>query len=865
MIKKLKSYLLFGSIISSLVLLYNQSVKATALDKSEIELSWLSQATIIRETQTLMEVGIDYTITERWNGGYLVKVEISNGSRIAEEWSGSIHLPHGHRIRQNYGVLISDDRADTVNFVGDSWNKRLEEGEKTTAVLVIDGDSSGEIELGFDDYIASLGTPTISSFTDEERQEWKQATANNGTETGNEIDEGETFNEETSNGTETDDGSASEINEVAIENPDTDTSVTDADSTADNGTETGNEIDEGETFNEETLNGTETDDGSVSEINEVAIENPDADSIEYENFGSAGQGGNFDYALALQQNWLFFMANRSGAMGNDNLVEWREDSTLNDGADVGRDLEGGYFDAGDHIKFTQPMAYSTTQLAWSGVDYREAYQQAGQLDELLNAVKWGTDYFLKCHEMSGGKTTKLWVQVGDHTDHYHWVPPEEIANRTARPSFAIDANNPGTDVAAGVASAFATASILFRGVDDVYADKLLNNAIALYEFAENHLGKYSDSVWAANPFYTSWSGYEDELPLGAIWLYRATGDEVYLTKAEDYFKNGVGHIGTYTYATDDHSYAALPLLAKESSDPFFRQEFEDWVGYWINKETGVNYSPGGMAIRSEWASAPLAMSASYLAEWYSDFVEPNEEYSRFAQSQLDYILGNNPRNFSYVVGFGDTYPIRSHHRGSAGSVSMEDTSSPNDNLLVGALVGGPMHDDYSHNDRRDDWVSNEVGTSYNAPLAAAAIQQYDNYGGNTSDFAVESSLPTSDEIDEEGKSENTEINNETNPGDDSNVGREEVPSQPQNLYLSSGTAIAQFENHASGNVYLQDARIIDKVLTRTGVRFTKVQEIDIAYFNAFHGGNSDAWLPSKDVKAYFGDFTISSDSSDVGF
>ena len=462
--------------------------------------------------------------------------------------------------------------------------------------------------------------------------------------------------------------------------------------------------------------------------------------------------GNFSYGEALQKNFLFYEANKSGPLPENNRLEWRTDSTLNDGADVGKDLTGGYFDAGDHIKFIQPAAFAMTLLAWSGVDYKEAYAQSGQLEELLETVKWETDYLLKSHESDGSSTTRLWVQVGDENDHNFWIPPEKVEQSISRPSFAIDPNNPGTDVAAGTASALASASMLFAGIDDAYSTELLQNAITLYDFAETYLGKYSDSVEAVNPFYTSWSGYEDELVLGAVWLYRATGDANYLTKAENYFREGIGHIGTYTYATDDHSYAALALLAKESSDPFFQEEFNSWARNWLDGTGGVNYSAGGLAVRAEWASAPLALSAAYLTEWYNDFVEPNSEYSSFAQQQLDYILGQNPLNYSYLIGFGDNYPLRPHHRGSAGSAPLDGSDRLNDNLLVGALVGGPRNTDDSHQDRRNDWVTNEVGISYNAPLAASAIQQYENYGGatlsnvelaaieginnNTSDFVV---------------------------------------------------------------------------------------------------------------------------------
>ena len=448
---------------------------------------------------------------------------------------------------------------------------------------------------------------------------------------------------------------------------------------------------------------------------------------------SVGQSGQFSYGEALQKNFLFYEANRSGDLGSDNRLEWRSDSTLNDGSTVGRDLEGGYFDAGDHVKFGQPMAASVNMLAWGGVEYTAAYQQSGQFDELLAAVKWGTDYFLKAHETSDGKTSKLWVQVGEGgsaNDHGYWGAPETVEANTTRNAFAIDPAKPGSDVAASTSSAFAAASMLFRGVDDQYADELLQNAQQLYEFAETYQGKYSDSVSAANPFYTSWSGYGDELASGAAWLYKATGEQSYLTKAENYFKNEIGSLGDWSWAVDDHSYGAAVILAQESADPYFQGQVEGWLDKWINGGGNINYTSGGFAHRAAWGSVPVTSSAAYLAQLYNDTVKEDSRYSDFANNQVDYILGDNPANLSYMIGFGENYPERPHHRGSAPNLGTQPTAIQ-ENVLYGAVVGGPnTPDDFAHNDRRDDWVTNEVGISYNAPLASALIQQYDNFGGD---------------------------------------------------------------------------------------------------------------------------------------
>ncbi len=681
------SPILFASYFSYFSFNNSNSVLAQTVERVE---------TVENEAVELNEVRVNYRITNRYDNMYRIEVDIV-GLDNAKNWQGSFYLPAGHELIENYGILVTQDEAKQggYNFIGDEWNSSLQQNDRTKAILIVEGNPK-QAAIAFDNYVEEYGVPKYSSFTQADRQQWLEEWRKRKYSLDlNQVDESEVTTTEEGNGnTDEEQVEESKINSYNLSTQE-------------------------ET--EETYN-----DAGESEVST----NIDTIESNYINTGNSAGKGKFRYGEVLQKNWLFFMANRSGPVGSDNRLEWRQDSTMKDGIDVGKDLTGGYFDAGDHIKFIQPMAFSIAMLAWSGVDYNEAYKKAGQLDELLSAVKWGTDYFLKSHETSDGKTSRLWVQVGDAADHNHWIPPEKIADMAPRPSFAIDPNNPGTDAAAGTASALASASMLFRGIDDLYADKLLKNAKQLFEFAETYKGKYSDSVSAVNPFYTSWSGYEDELILGAAWLYRATGDAKYLTKAEQYFKQGVGHIGTWTYASDDHSYAGLALLAKESSDPFFKTEFADWMKNWLIGTGGVKITQGKLAIRNEWSSAPLALSAAFLAEWYNDFVEPNKEYASFAKEQLDYILGDNPRNYSYVVGFGNNYPQRSHHRGSAGLVSMNDKTTPNENLLVGALVGGPRSNDNDHYDRRDDWVTNEVGTGYNAPLAGTAIQQYDNYGGD---------------------------------------------------------------------------------------------------------------------------------------
>ncbi|MEB3210668.1 MAG: glycoside hydrolase family 9 protein [Leptolyngbyaceae bacterium] len=439
------------------------------------------------------------------------------------------------------------------------------------------------------------------------------------------------------------------------------------------------------------------------------------------------QQGDFNYGEALQKSLLFYEAQRSGPLPDDTRIEWRGDSAMNDGADVGIDLSGGYYDAGDHVKFGFPMASSMTMLSWGVVEYREAYERSGQLDEALDAIRWGTDYILRAHVTDSQGTREFWGQVGDgHVDHAYWGPAEEM--RMNRPAFKIDRQNPGSDLAGESAAALAAASIIFRESDPAYADRLLDNAIQLFEFADQYRGRYSDAIPNAQSFYNSWSGYMDELSWSAAWLHRATGDRTYLDKAEQYYQ---GLNPQWTQNWDNKSYGAATLLAQATGKSEYRQDAEAWLDYWSNPSGGIQYTSGGLAWLDQWGSTRYSANTAFIAGVYSDTVNDyGDRYANFAENQIDYLLGDNPNNFSYMVGFGDNYALNPHHRSAHGGYDINDPN-PNANTLYGALVGGPASpNDNDYVDVRSDYIRNEVALDYNAGLTGALVRLYGQFGGD---------------------------------------------------------------------------------------------------------------------------------------
>ncbi|PNX73801.1 endoglucanase 5-like protein [Trifolium pratense] len=116
----------------------------------------------------------------------------------------------------------------------------------------------------------------------------------------------------------------------------------------------------------------------------------------------------FNYGDALDKSLMFFEAQRSGKLPlQQQRIKWRGDSGLKDGIQQGVDLVGGYYDAGDHVKFGLPMAFSVTMLAWGAIEFSKEMADLNQMGHTLWAIKWGTDYFIKAHP----QPNVLWGQV----------------------------------------------------------------------------------------------------------------------------------------------------------------------------------------------------------------------------------------------------------------------------------------------------------------------------------------------------------------------------------------------------------------------------------------------------------------------
>jgi hypothetical protein len=474
----------------------------------------------------------------------------------------------------------------------------------------------------------------------------------------------------------------------------------------------------------------------------------------------------FNYGEALQKSILFYEAQRSGKLSTSSIptrLTWRGDAQLTDGQDVGLDLTGGWVDAGDNMKYNITNAGATALMAWSAIEYRQAYENSGQLKWLMNQLRWINDFFIKCHP----EANVFYGQVGmTASDHNVWIPIESTQYYTNRKAIKLDAANPGTDLVLQVAAAMAASSIVFRPTDPAYADTLLTHAEQLYTFGNTYRGTYFASISKIDPQspYQSWSGFADELVWGPAWIYRAKEAKTsgsgasYLSAASANY-SGLGnetnqtvHKYKWTHNYDDTTNGCYVLMNELfPDDANYKADAERWLNWWTvggteygADGTKINYTPGGHARLDDWGSLRYAANTSILAFIYSDKLTnatKKDRYHDFAVNQINYILGQNPRNGSYMVGFGTASPQHPHHRTAHSSWGRrQEIPAEHRHILYGALIGSPTTSD-GYNDSISDYVANEVDVDYNAGLVGALSRMYQEFGGTP---IADSSFPLAD-------------------------------------------------------------------------------------------------------------------------
>ena len=480
-------------------------------------------------------------------------------------------------------------------------------------------------------------------------------------------------------------------------------------------------------------------------------------SADTESTGTSANSS-YNYGEALQKSMFFYQVQQSGVLPDWNEVSWRADSMTNDY------VPGGWYDAGDHLKFTLTNAYSATMLGWGLLQYPDGVKDCGELTEYRNNLQFALDYLVKCD-----LGDKIVYMIGDGSfDHVWWGAAEMymakyelMKGETERPYFTCN----DSCIEAQMAAALCTGYLCFKDSDPDKAQEYLDHATACFERADKNRSIGDDP---AERSYYKITTFYDDLFFAANWMYMATGEQKYLDLCKtDYIPNlgkesqSDEYKFTWGHCWDDTQQGGTLLYAINTGDATWKEQFRKHLEYWTTGYGGkqITHTPDGLAWLFEWGSLRHATTTAFLAyvavdELFADDAALSTKYTKFADDTMNYCFGDNSKNFSYVVGMGDEYPQAWHHRTSSGAWNDKwsnigqtegEDAKPHAHILYGALVGGPDQQD-GYSDKIGDYQYTEVAIDYNAGYTAALCAMVQKYGGTTDPDFPPTETPKWDEF-----------------------------------------------------------------------------------------------------------------------
>ena len=382
---------------------------------------------------------------------------------------------------------------------------------------------------------------------------------------------------------------------------------------------------------------------------------------------------------------------------------------------------GGWWDAGDYLKFVQTTSY-TADLLLAGVrDFPDQMGAGSPASNFTAEARFGAQWLLR---MWDDPTQTLYYQVGIGTgnartigDHDIWRLPQADDTfggtnplyryirhrpvfRAGPPGSLISPNLAGRD-----AAALAEAFQVFKASDPAFASRCLLAAEHIFDLANT---APSGNLLTVVPFsFYPETEWRDDLELGATELYFAVAGgglpaglphsdplfylrqaahwaHAYITGPNDaadtlnlYDVSGLAHYELYRAITQagnqpglEVTRAALLADLKKQLDMAVTQGTTEPFGFGFPWDVYDTTAHGAVL--------------SVMASEY-DQLTGTQAYSAYSQEWLANILGANAWGSSLIVGDGTTFPHCLQHQ-VANLAGHLDGTPP---VLAGAAVEGP--------------------------------------------------------------------------------------------------------------------------------------------------------------------------------
>lgn len=443
-----------------------------------------------------------------------------------------------------------------------------------------------------------------------------------------------------------------------------------------------------------------------------------------------------------ENNWL--LANHLPSGVSESL---RGKAFIGDKDTDGYDLSGGWHDCGDHVKFGQTEFYSGYMLLKgfaefpNGYDDRYSHDYAGYkssnkwnfedtghdpngIPDVLDEVKHATDFFIKCTRSS----TTFYYQVGQgDPDHAQWVTAvkmQTLAQGQGGQTRVVYKNPADASMPSFCGATLALMARLYKKYDPNYAKTCLEHAVYAYNYALNHKGVAGTGDGG---FYSANDNWKDDFVDLCAELYWATGDVKYKTEAQTYTYSAAAGQGkdvfgkAYGFDYSNNGDIAIYNLAK-LGDAAAATAFRSLVTqfYINNTQTDGQFKDGNVS----WGPLRYNANSAMMVALDAKLNGKQTNTMKFIYDNIDYVLGKNASNLSFVVGFGAKSVKFPHHR----NVYLRDDNPtdavkrqftiPAKNTQFGLLVGGTRSPG-SFNDDLVNYTYTEGGIDYNACLVGA--------------------------------------------------------------------------------------------------------------------------------------------------